>query len=311
MIRRRLISVCVVALFGILLMGQDCPAQTGLCDPDPCQGIANAVAGTCMEIGGSCTGPSDYMCTCDLGYTWQGGTHTCEGSQPSCIDNDEDGYGNPADASCTYPELDCDDTNGDVYPGAPELCEGIDNQCVGDPGYGQIDEQCPVIVFLTAGAYEPIEIGGVSGASSICIAEANSAGLPGFYGAWLSDSSVSPATHWPHYDVPYQLVDGTVIADNWSDLTDGTIQHPINMFPTGTEVPDALVWSNTHPNGAALNYLGDPDLDSCDEWTSDAITGFLGRASRSDGGWTATGDYTSCSEAGGAFLYCFRGFQTW
>jgi len=80
MIRRGLIPVLVpiLAFFGILLTAHDCPAQTDLCDPDPCQSIPNAVAGTCTEIGGACTGPSDYACSCDSGYSWQPGTHTCE-----------------------------------------------------------------------------------------------------------------------------------------------------------------------------------------------------------------------------------------
>ena len=64
------------------------------------------------------------------------------GPPPTCVDTDGDGYGNPASASCAHPELDCDDTNADVYPGAPELCDGVDNQCPGDTGYGQTDEVC-------------------------------------------------------------------------------------------------------------------------------------------------------------------------
>ncbi len=47
-----------VALSAILLMGQDCLAQTDPCNPDPCQSISNAVAGTCTEVGGACTGAS-------------------------------------------------------------------------------------------------------------------------------------------------------------------------------------------------------------------------------------------------------------
>jgi hypothetical protein len=35
---------------------------------------------------------------------------------------------------------DCDDANASVYPGAPELNDGLDNQCSGDAGYGIADE---------------------------------------------------------------------------------------------------------------------------------------------------------------------------
>lgn len=35
---------------------------------------------------------------------------------------------------------DCDDSNADVYPGAPEICDLLDNQCSGDPGFGMVDE---------------------------------------------------------------------------------------------------------------------------------------------------------------------------
>jgi hypothetical protein len=37
---------------------------------------------------------------------------------------------------------DCDDSNPAIYPGATELCDGLDNQCPGDSGYGLIDEGC-------------------------------------------------------------------------------------------------------------------------------------------------------------------------
>ena len=47
-------------------------------------------------------------------------------------DNDTDGY-----AECRG---DCDDTRSSVRPNAPEINDGLDNQCPGNAGYGVIDE---------------------------------------------------------------------------------------------------------------------------------------------------------------------------
>jgi len=55
-----------------------------------------------------------------------------------CLDNDGDGYGNPANINCTHPELDCDDNNPDVNPGVREgpfgddtCTDTYDNDCDG------------------------------------------------------------------------------------------------------------------------------------------------------------------------------------
>lgn len=54
---------------------------------------------------------------------------SCTGS--TCVqvalDNDGDGHGTTACAAA--PGDDCDDTKAEVYPGAAELCDGIDNDC--------------------------------------------------------------------------------------------------------------------------------------------------------------------------------------
>ncbi len=42
-----------------------------------------------------------------------------------CVDNDGDGYG--TGEGCSGP--DCDDSNADINPGAPEMCDGVDNDC--------------------------------------------------------------------------------------------------------------------------------------------------------------------------------------
>ena len=75
-------SIILSGLFLILLTGQDCLAQSDPCNPDPCQVIPNAVADTCTPVGGgSCTPATDFSCSCDAGYTWDGATNTCEGRE--------------------------------------------------------------------------------------------------------------------------------------------------------------------------------------------------------------------------------------
>lgn len=59
------------------------------------------------------------------------------GGQPWFRDLDGDGFGNPSQSlfACSQPmgyvanPIDCDDTNSSVRPGAPELCNGIDDNC--------------------------------------------------------------------------------------------------------------------------------------------------------------------------------------
>ena len=97
------------------------------CDPNPC------------ENGGTCIANSTVAeCTCLDGYTGA----NCELESAGCIDEDNDGYGDPASTDCIYQELDCDDSNPDIYPNATELCDGFDNQCPGDVGYSDVDEGC-------------------------------------------------------------------------------------------------------------------------------------------------------------------------
>ena len=88
-----------------------------------------------------------------------GATETCNGIDDNCdgevdegllstfyFDSDGDGYGDAATSvqECDAPtdyvanNDDCDDTNANVNPGAPEICDGLDNDCNGTADDGLI-----------------------------------------------------------------------------------------------------------------------------------------------------------------------------
>ena len=119
------------------------------------------------------------------------------------------------------------------------------------------------IVFLTSTTHDG-NLGGLSGADSICQDLATIAGLPGTYLAWLSDSTNSPSTRFIRATVPYVLTDGTQIADDWSDLTDGNIDAPINVDEKMQSYSDlGRTWTNTKGDGTIKT-----SSHNCENWTA-------------------------------------------
>ncbi|MDC0667068.1 hypothetical protein [Nannocystis radixulma] len=165
-------------------------------------------------------------------------------------------------------------------------------------------------VFASSVTYSG-NLGGLTGADAKCQSLARAANRPGTYKAWLSDDTGSPSTRMTQSLKPYTLVGGTVIATNWTDLTDGTLLAPINITETGGPVATATfcgpnpspVWSDTTFSGTLLNTD-----QSCGNWTGSASSeGALGDATATTTNWT-----TSCFTGPGfcntatAPIYCFQ-----
>jgi hypothetical protein len=163
-------------------------------------------------------------------------------------------------------------------------------------GYGNCK-----FVFLTHGWYDG-NLGGLAGGDAICQGAANAAGLAGTYKAWLSTASASPSTRFARAAVPYILPDGTWVAENWADLTDGSILSPIDRGPDGQPVQLRGVgydtWTATMPDGTPDTYS---PIRDCTGWTG-SWYGMLGDATAVGGQWSYDVSYV-CSQT--YHLYCF------
>lgn len=109
--------------------GDDCTVGQGICERTGSYVCTSDGSGTeCSATAGT----PDSEETCD------GADNDCDGEVDNGCDDDGDGYcdesmtiqGTPA--VCSQGTDDCDDDEADVYPGAPGLCDGLDNDCNGE-----------------------------------------------------------------------------------------------------------------------------------------------------------------------------------
>ncbi len=156
-------------------------------------------------------------------------------------------------------------------------------------------------VFVTAAVVLP-DFGGLDGGDQLCANAADDAGLPGTFRAWLSDGTGSPSTRFTMGETPFCLVDGTVIADDWADLTDASLAHAIEVDENGGSPGGTVrVWTGTGSAGgpSGLNCLG---------WTSASggEAGRFGAMNAFNAAWTDGGSFNNqvCSDP--AHLYCFE-----
>jgi hypothetical protein len=138
-------------------------------------------------------------------------------------------------------------------------------------------------------------IGGAGGGDAACAARASALGITGTFLAWLSDAGTSPAARFVLTGGPFLRLDGTQIADDWTDLTDGTLDAPIDP-PVSSGA-----WSNTSASGTWVG--AGPD---CSGWTngSVAVTGARGFPFSAVATWTTGGTPVPCSAT--LPIYCFE-----
>lgn len=156
------------------------------------------------------------------------------------------------------------------------------------------------LVFVTSESFSGTEVGGGLGAlggDAHCQRLANAAGHQGRYLAWLSDDTTSPLARFTQSEYRYRLIDGTVVADDFADLTDGQLAAPIALDEYGVIQVSVAEgpWTGTLSSGAAAS-------DNCTGWTSSG-NGLTGLADSTTSTWTES-LLKVCGQS--HRLYCFQ-----
>jgi hypothetical protein len=155
---------------------------------------------------------------------------------------------------------------------------------------GKACGKSPRQVFVTSTTIVGGSIGGLPGADDFCRTLAVQAGLGSSYSAWLSDAVSSPLARFAEDVGPYQLVDGTIVANNWKELTSGKLRHAIDLTERVAEpqlsdgaCAGRFAWSDTTSTGDLVS-----SALSCQQWSDPMGVG---------ASWASTIATTSWSDA--------------
>jgi len=180
---------------------------------------------------------------------------------------------------------------GDVNSLSTDTCAFADGPISGVKMYGytsngNVAPPPTHTIFVSSVPYDG-NLGGLTGADSVCQARASVASLPGAgtYKAVMSNSSI-PANSRIFITMEVRNTNGMTVATDSSQFWSGSIQNPVDYDEMGTQIISVLdVWTNTDSSGSIVDTIA--INGSCDNWTSNQFIhgGFLGRADMTDSEW--------------------------
>jgi hypothetical protein len=176
------------------------------------------------------------------------------------------------------------------------LCEAL-GSTAGCDLVAVLAPKFPKLVFITS-TTQTGNLGGLEGADDICQGLADDKNIKGSFKAWLSDGFESPNSRFTRSVDPYRLIDGTVIANDYTDLINGELLHPINLTEEA-QSPSRAAFTGTTPLGAASSPY-------CSGWTSSDgnLKGSHGSPSKTNGVWSLVSVPLPCNFE--LTLYCFE-----
>ena len=234
--------------------------------------------------------------TCGDGFV-HAGEEVCDDGNASDLDAcTNDCSANPCGNGVLDIGEDCDDGNyADL--------DGCSADCLRDAAF----------VFISVKQVT----GGANGntfftATNLCEQEADDleAAMPGVqslapFRPWLSTNMSNPATSFVHPQRPYVRPDGLIVANDWADLTDGSLVNPIRVTSALNLLPDgggncnasAVAWTGT-------TITGNTASATCNNWVSvNGFNGVVGSSRVTTAQWTDCGS-NQCILS--ARIYCFE-----
>lgn len=182
--------------------------------------------------------------------------------------------GSPAsDTGSAPPEASAPDASSvaDVDGGA---CKGV--------------ADCRRYVFVTSETFTGEDLGGAIAADQKCTLRAQVSGDPTIrtrkYKAWLSSTGFEASKRLTHGTRPYVLPDGTLLANDWAQLTAGSLFHAIDRDEGNAPVAEGFVWTGT-------DIFGNATSSTCAGWSLNGVdnVGTVGRSDAIDSTWTNSG----------------------
>jgi Putative metal-binding motif len=194
----------------------ECTIDADCSDHLACDGVESCVHGACVPGVAPCANPEPEHC--DAVCVELKGAASC-----SVQGQDKDKDGHLSSACAANPGDDCDDNAATTYPGAPELCDHIDNNC-----NGKIDLSDGLTPGGTTVVIGPV---GAKGSSPTI--------------AWATDKSV--------YGIAYRDTSSSTAADAYFEEVDQS--GAVTLAPTAFN--DATNMGGPFGAGVNLTWGGD------------------------------------------------------
>ena len=234
-------------------------------DPMPCSSAADC------DDGDFCNGEE----TCDPG---SGGADAqgCVAGVPPC--RAPLGCDDTIDMCVDECDVDRDQVQA-IACGGVDCDDGDSNVGLETAGGSCVDARR---VFTTSETHDG-NLGGAGGADGTCQDVADATGLGGTWLAFIVDSGNALDRH-SQATVPYIRLDGVRLADDWADLTDGSVAATPNLDEDGQQV-GSNAWTG-------LKQVGGGGAANCNDWSTAQFgclqggpCGAAGETGQTDGHW--------------------------